>query len=138
MITIRDLEIEDKKYLENLFAQLTQKPVKLDPVFLKESDFSHCRVIDDDGKIIGFAALIIHPVPTKGLVGRVEDVVIDEKYRGRGLGRKIMEDLIDIARREKIEILNLTSNPRRVPARKLYESLGFQLSDTGVFWMKLK
>ncbi len=94
--------------------------------------------MDDDGKIIGFAALIIHPVPTKGLVGRVEDVVIDEGYRGQGLGRKIMEDLIDIAKREKIEILNLTSNPKRIPARKLYESLGFELSETGVFWMKLK
>lgn len=138
MITIRDLKVEDKRELEKLFTQLTKKPIKLDPVFLTENRFSHCRVMDDDGKIIGFAALIIHPVPTKGLVGRVEDVVIDEEHRGQGLGRKIMEDLIDIAKREKIEILNLTSNPKRVPARKLYESLGFILSETGVFYIKLK
>lgn len=138
MITIRDLKIEDKKELEKLFTQLTQKPIKLDSVFLTENRFSHCRVVDDNDKIIGFAALIIHPVPTKGLVGRIEDVVIDTDYRGKGLGRKLMEDLIDIAKREKIEILNLTSNPKRIPARKLYESLGFTLSETGVFWMKLQ
>ncbi len=48
-----------------------------------------------------------------------------------------MEDLIDIAKQEKIKVLNLTSNPKRVPARKLYESLGFELSETGVFWIKL-
>lgn len=136
MITIRDLKTDDKKEIEKLFTQLTKKPVKLDPVFLTEHKFSHCRVMEDDGKVIGFAALIIHPVPTKGLVGRVEDVVVDEGYRGQGLGRKIMEDLVDIAKREKIEVLNLTSNPKRIPARKLYESLGFELSETGVFWMK--
>ena len=137
MITIRNLQVEDKKKLEKLFTQLTKKTIEFDPAFLTENRFSHCRVMKDSKKIIGFAALIIYPVPTKGLVARVEDVVVDKKYRGRGLGKRIIKDLIDITKKEKIEILNLTSNPSRIPARKLYESLGFQLSDTGVFWMKL-
>lgn len=136
-IQIRDLKIEDKKYLKDLLKQLTNKSLNFNTQFLIDHSFSHCRVMEDDGKIMGFASLIIHPVPTKGLVARVEDVVVDEKYRGQGLGRKIMNDLIDIARKEKIETINLTSNPKRIAARKLYKSLGFKLSDTGVFEMKL-
>ena len=93
--------------------------------------------MEDDGRIIGFAALIVHPVPTKGLVARVEDVVLDKEYRGRGLGKKIMEDLIEIAKSLKIQIIILTSNPKRIPARNLYESLGFNLIDTGVFLLKI-
>lgn len=136
-IKIRDLKIEDRENLEKLFTQLTDKPLNFDPDFLTKHEFAHCRVMEDSGKIIGFAALIIHPVPVKGLVARIEDVVVDEKYRGQGLGRKAMEDLLEIAKSEGIDMINLTSNPKRTAARKLYESLGFQLSETGVFWIKL-
>ena len=137
-IKIRDLKIQDNKKIEKLFIQLTSRPVNFDPKFLIKNKLSHCRIIiEDSGKIIGFAALIIHPTPTKGLVGRVEDVVIDKNYREKGYGRLLMEDLIGIAKKKRIKILTLTSNSSRIPARKLYESLGFQLLDTGIFWMNI-
>jgi phosphinothricin acetyltransferase len=79
----------------------------------------------------------MYPVPTKGIIGTIEDVVVSSDYRGQGLGRKLMENLINIARKEKLISLNLTSSPKRVAARNLYQSLGFNLSDTGIFWMKL-
>lgn len=138
MISTRELKKEDREELEKLFTQLTDKKINFNPEFLIEHTLSHCRVMEDEGKIIGFGALIIHPVPVKGLVARIEDVVVDEGYRGQGLGRKLMEDLISIAEREGINTINLTSNPERIPARKLYESMGFKLSDTGVFKLNCK
>ncbi|PIR93677.1 hypothetical protein COT97_05390 [Candidatus Falkowbacteria bacterium CG10_big_fil_rev_8_21_14_0_10_39_11] len=137
MISFRYLQVKDDGEIRKLFTQLTKNPVDFDVEFLVNHKFAYCRVMEDDGRIIGFAALIVHPVPTKGLVARVEDVVLDKEYRGRGLGKKIMEDLIEIAKSLKIQIIILTSNPKRIPARNLYESLGFNLIDTGVFLLKI-
>jgi ribosomal protein S18 acetylase RimI-like enzyme len=76
-------------------------------------------------------------VPCRGYIGKIEDMIIDEKYRGQGLGRMLMEELIKIAKKKKAKKINLTSRSQRVEARKLYESLGFELIDTGVFKLDL-
>ena len=136
-MNIRSLKIGDKREVENLFKQLTDKPLNFDPKNLINDSGCHCIVMENKDAIIGFAALIIHQVPTKGYVGRVEDVIIDENYRGKGLGKNLMKELIKTAKKNKIKTINLTSNPSRAAARNLYESLGFQLSDTGVFWMNI-
>lgn len=69
----------------------------------------------------------------KGLTGVVEDVIVDEKYRGQGLGKMIMNKLLEVARENDLKQITLTSNPSRTVARKLYQDLGFELCDTGFF-----
>ena len=98
----------------------------------------NCLVVENDENIIGFGSLITYHIPTKGLIGRIEDIVIDEKYRGAGLGRGLMEKLIELAKEKKINYITLTSNPSRVAARKLYESLGFETCETEVFKLEIK
>ncbi|MFC1644557.1 GNAT family N-acetyltransferase [Patescibacteria group bacterium] len=137
MPKIRDLQKDDQSALEQLFIQLTSKEVVLDIEGLIENPASHCRVLEEDDAIVGTATLVTYLIPTKGLVGRIEDVVIDESQRGKGLGRVIMEDLIELAKQKGVQALSLTSNPQRIPARRLYESLGFEIYDTGVFWKTL-
>jgi phosphinothricin acetyltransferase len=93
--------------------------------------------MEDKKKIIGFAALVLCLVPCKGYVGWVEDVVVDKNYRGQGLGRKLMLELLKIAKKQKLKIVDLSSKLDRIEARKLYESLGFELRDSGIFRLKL-
>ncbi|MBT4277936.1 GNAT family N-acetyltransferase [Candidatus Falkowbacteria bacterium] len=134
---IRKIQKEDKKEVESLFAQLTEKQVDLDIDFLISSDNCHCLILEDNKKIIGTATLGVYVSPIKGETGVVEDVVVYENYRGQGLGRKIMQELIKVAKEKNIQQITLTSNPKRIPARKLYESLGFKLRDTGFFVINL-
>ncbi|MDH4330460.1 MAG: GNAT family N-acetyltransferase [Candidatus Moranbacteria bacterium] len=134
---IRDVQKKDKKALEGLYFQLTGKEIEVDPTVLQEDTSCFCRVMEKDGEVIGTASLIVYRIPVKGLIGRVEDVVIDESARGGGLGRMIMDDLLNLAQEKGLAYLNLTSNPKRIPARRLYESLGFEIYDTGVFWKKM-
>ncbi len=133
----REFEKKDAEEITELFKQLTDDVNKLDVSELIGDPGCHCRVIEHDGKIIGFGCLIIHQIPTKGKVARVEDVVVHMHHRGKGLGKSLMNELITIAKGKGARHIDLTSNPTRVPARKLYESLGFKLRDTGVFRMKL-
>lgn len=137
MPKIRKLKTKDEKEIKKLFKQLTGKKIKLDMKSLIEDKNIHCLVLEHDDRVIGFGSLVLHQVPTKGFVARIEDVIIHENHRGKGHGRKITEELVMVARKKKIKLINLTSNPKRVEARNLYKSMGFELLETGVFKLEL-
>ncbi|KAF8944526.1 hypothetical protein BGZ47_004120 [Haplosporangium gracile] len=64
----------------------------------------------------------------------IEDVVVDGTCRGRGLGKGLMRRALDEAvNTHGCVMVDLTSNPNRIEARMLYQSLEFELRDTGVF-----
>ena len=92
----------------------------------------------DDGRIIGCATLCVFESPT-GRKASVEDVVVSSQYRGQGLGKKLMEHVIDYAKRELRDVdIHLTSRPHRVAANKLYQQLGFHQKQTNVYVMKVR
>lgn len=90
-----------------------------------------------DGKrIIGAATLyIIIKIGRKN--GTIEDVVVDSAYRGRGIGKKVVQKIIRAARAKKLRALHLTSRPSRVAANKLYRKLGFKPKKTNPYVLYL-
>ncbi len=138
MITIRALKATDSEIeVAQLFSQLTGRDdAKADIKALCES-FTKCLVIENEGKIIGFGSMVTYYLPTVGEVGRIEDVIVDENYRGQGLGKKLVNEIIRLAKESKVLKLQLTSNQQRVAARNLYQDLGFQIRDTDVFVLDL-
>ncbi len=137
MIHMDKLKLEDGERLRELFLQLTQDVAGYD--INKILGDKNCRtaVAKDSGSLIGFGALIIHLVPSKGYVGNIQDVIVRKEYRGRGIGNMIMDCLINIAKDEQLKFINLTSNPARVAARCLYEKKGFKPRDTELFSLEL-
>jgi len=137
-VLFRALKKEDKKELLVLFKQLTEKTIFFNIKSIIKDSNCNCIVIEDSNKkIIGSGSLVIYQTPTKSYTSNIEDVIIDKNYRGQGLGKKLIQKLIQIAKDKNIATINLTSNPSRIAARKLYTSLGFTLSDTGVFKLKI-
>jgi len=65
----------------------------------------------------------------------VESVRVDEKYRGRGIGRTMMLWAIERAKEKGCISMQLTTNAGRADAHRFYENLGFSASHLG---MKLK
>lgn len=58
--------------------------------------------------------------------------------RNQGIGRGLMEHIIDFARRELTSVdLHLTSRPERVAANELYLKMGFGRKGTNVYWMRV-
>ena len=89
-------------------------------------------------RIVGCASLCVFMSPT-GLKGSVEDVVVGEAYRGRHLGRRLLEAVIGYARAELRNVdLHLTSRPQRVAANQLYQSLGFERRETNCYRLVLR
>ena len=97
-------------------------------IFVAENDEKH---------IIGCATLCVFESPT-GRKASVEDVVVLPAYRGQGIGRTLLQRIIDFAGGKLSPIdLRLTSNPTRTEANALYQDLGFVKRDTNVYMLKL-
>ncbi len=90
----------------------------------------------DEGHIVGMATLYMITKFGKR-TGFVEDVVVDASQRGKGLGKKILQHLIDFARAERVKTLHLTSRPDRIEGNKLYQKLGFEIKETNPYRLKL-
>ncbi|KAL7059074.1 hypothetical protein AAHC03_012891 [Spirometra sp. Aus1] len=55
--------------------------------------------------------------------GHVEDVVVDEAYRGKGLGKLIIAVLVELGKAEGCYKISLDCNEDKVP---FYEQNGFK------------
>ncbi|GEM_PF-204808 len=93
-------------------------------------------VRDDQGKLVGMGWIF----PRQTLLRRqavVEDMIVDESQRGRGLGEKILHDLLKWAKDQGVEMVELTTNPKRIAANSLYQKVGFKLHITNHYLLDL-
>jgi ribosomal protein S18 acetylase RimI-like enzyme len=90
------------------------------------------RYPDHQGEIVGAATLATFQSPT-GIHGWIEDVVVDQDFRHKGIGKALTEACIQKARELGLREVNLTSNPNRKAANKLYQSMGFIQRETNVY-----
>ncbi|MEU6378375.1 GNAT family N-acetyltransferase [Streptomyces sp. NPDC046909] len=82
--------------------------------------------------IVGTLTLVLVPLPS-GLRGRVEDVVVDDAARGRGIAGLLIQEALRIAREAGARTVDLTSRPDREAANRLYERLGFHARRSTVY-----
>jgi len=85
-----------------------------------------------DGRIMGSLTLAFYRIPT-GLKAWIEDVVVDDDARGRGVGAALNEAALAVARRRGAKDVSLTSRPSREAANRLYQRIGFERRETNVY-----
>lgn len=130
------------KYLEatqKFLNQLTSQPITLTEEGFKQTlinENSHLFFLLNEEEIAGMLTVGIYYSPTGGKAW-IEDVVIDENFRGQGLSKVLVSHAIEFVKSQQIPLLMLTSNPKRIAANKLYQALGFERKDTNVYRMKL-
>lgn len=97
---------------------------------------AHGYVIREDGHIVAAGALcVMHNL--EFTIANVESVVVASNYRGRGYGKKLIEHIINEAKYMNVRSVHLTSNPKRVAANNLYQSLGFVKYETNCYHFEL-
>ena len=82
--------------------------------------------------ILGSMTLVLFPIPT-GIRAWIEDVVVDESARGRGVGEALNRRALTIALNAGAQTVDLTSRPSRDAANRLYQRLGFVARETNVY-----
>jgi len=63
----------------------------------------------------------------------IEDVVVDESARGRGVGEALTREAIRHASERGARTVDLTSRPSRAAANRLYQRVGFVERETRVY-----
>lgn len=143
MIKISELTEATPSVLESinqLLPQLSSKASSLSMEQLLELTSSDSTLVfvcsNAVDEIIGMLSLVIMKIPT-GRKAWIEDVVVDSKARGQGLGKALMDHALQEARERGVKVIDLTSRPSREGANRLYQSLGYQIRETNVYRYKL-
>ncbi len=143
MPIIRQAMEKDIPRILELYRQLSFEPEKhrTPPlndclkVFREMSKFPgyELLVAEDSGQVVGTTVLAVIPGFAHGTspFAVVEYVVVDEKYRGKGIGKLLMESVISLVKEAGCYKIMLTSDLRRERAHKFYKSLGFEASAHG-------
>ena len=143
MITISELKEGSAEVLASINQLLPQlslnaQGISMDRLLeLVESDNTIIFLgTDKDGQILGMLSLIVMKIPT-GNKAWIEDVVVDSKARGQGLGKALMNHALEEAKKREVKSIDLTSRPTREAANLLYQSLGYQKRETNVYRHKI-
>lgn len=113
------------------FLQLLEQLTTVESDLITYNEFSeqfdnmqsHVFVIKNNDIIIGTASVIIEPkfIHRLSNVGHVEDVVIDNSYRGNGFGKKLISHCINYCKDNGCYKVILNCNANNVP---FYEKCG--------------
>lgn len=79
-----------------------------------------CWACEHDSAVMGYAILMMVLDEAHLL-----NISIAKEFQGRGLGRKLLEHIIDIARGHGGQTMFLEVRPSNKPALRLYEDMGF-------------
>ena len=120
---IRQLQTSDIKQVIDLwtssFSRSFDNPVNNN--YLNDPN-SITFVMSDNKAILGVASLHIIEKLTRKL-GLIEDVAVSKNNRGLGIGKKLVEKLIQTGREKKCDKIVLSSSEKN---SEFYEKMGFQ------------
>jgi GNAT superfamily N-acetyltransferase len=136
-VRVRKLEVrsavaEDAPAVAGLLAELGYPQPDVETVVQRLRDMagrSSVRVLVAvaHGEVVGVASLqevsLLHD---RRPLGRLSTMVVTERWRGRGVGRALVEALEELARGAGCGRMEVTSNLRRAAAHAFYQRLGYE------------
>lgn len=112
-INIRKAEKQDMGEVLKLIRELAEFEKEPDAVVINESDLIrdgfgkepafHCFVAEVDDKIQGMALIYFRYSTWKGKTVHLEDLIVREDFRGKGLGSALYTQVIQFAKEEKVK-----------------------------------
>jgi GNAT superfamily N-acetyltransferase len=91
-------------------------------------DPAHCVLVaEEDGRVVGyvnanFRAQLHHLAP----VGTIDELVVDEERRGRRIGERLVEAVLEEGWRRGADTVEVSTNERRERASAFYTRCGFE------------
>lgn len=127
----------DLEKVKKLVNQLDQTAIVNEQSLYKAILDGYISTIYENGKLLGIGWIFSRQTMLRRQAV-VEDMIVDESQRGKGLGEKILRDLIKWAKNQGIEVIELTTNPKRLAANSLYKKVGFKLHETNHYLLNLQ
>ena len=137
---IRNLEKKDAGAVALLIPQLTQNINEPEKLVGRIGELTNMQggqyvVVEVNGSVVGFGGLVWYTIPSKGLVGWLEEIVVDQAFRGQGIAKALIGELLKIAEQKYITTIKLTYI--NSITNSLYEKFGFVKKDHQYFAKKI-
>lgn len=121
-LTITDSEIEHTRHPSLADYQLVFAEILADPR-------QRLYVVELDNEVAGTIVLLV--IPNLSHNGTpwalLENLIVTETHRRKGLGRMLLEYAVGVARESGCHMVELCSDVRRREAHRLYGSSGFEV-----------
>ncbi|MBE6868179.1 MAG: GNAT family N-acetyltransferase [Ruminococcus albus] len=119
---------------DNPFPKKDERVMAIWERILADPDH-HVIVYEEDGKIVSSCVCVIIPNLTHGQrpYAFIENVITDEKYRGRGLATACLDFARDIAIRENCYKIMLLTGSKKESTLRFYERAGYNKNDKTAF-----
>lgn len=148
-IQVRIADIDDLEDCVKLLAQLfaIEKEFTSDTcrqrdgltLILQNKSIGEILVADNDNVICAMVSLLYSVSTALGAkVAILEDMVVDDVYRNRGIGKILLESAVKHAEKKGCHRITLLTDSDNAIARKMYRSEGFIDSDMVVMRNLLK
>ena len=130
MITYREIKAEDIPKVVGLIKQLGYNVTPDELKMRLEEITSHNKgtvfiAENDKQKIIGSVQALIDTRFAGGMFGEIVSLVVDESERGRGIGKKLIDESADWLKKKGLKRLRVRCNVIRDETHKFYNHLGF-------------
>lgn len=140
--TIQKLTLSEKQYLINFINKQSKNDLDFFTRWNKPDESTE-KIVDTEctiastigeriiaktssGQIIGFGLVDFFEEPKKSHVSIV-GTIVDKEFRGLGLGKKLLENEIDISRKRKKNKIRATVHEHNIESLKLHQSCGFEI-----------
>ncbi|KIQ19979.1 GCN5 family acetyltransferase [Flavobacterium sp. MEB061] len=133
-VEIRKVEKQDLDFVYKSICELENE--ELDFKVFKEifnENISNSKnlylIAENENEGLGFISFhtqnLLHHC---GRVGEIQEFFIHKSHRGKGIGRQLIEKIMQYANQNNLKSIEVTTNRRRVENVLIYENLGFTLS----------
>jgi GNAT superfamily N-acetyltransferase len=137
MIEIREARLEDMEAIAALLEQLKEVTALKGPIrptslkhsyetMLRSPEIYRNYLAVEEGRIVGLASLILyktflHP----GGTALINELVVTEEERNRGIGRRLLQRVITVAREQGADEIEVGTEAGNTAARGFYNRAGF-------------
>ncbi len=153
-MVIREYTIEDKEKLIAVLYRFQGYLVELDPLKRIQCQPGYGEayvedllekiakyqgtiiIVEENEKVIGFAAGYIEEIPKHEQLGYVPiisgyipDVYLDPEYRGSGIGKQVMEKMEQYFKEKKCTMVSFRVFKENESAHEFYKTLGYEDRD---------
>ena len=133
-----ELYIQGYKGLEE-YSYTNRKDVKAYIRWLWKRDRYGIFIAKAQNRVIGFIACDSKWFSKKdgGIVGAIHEIVVDPEFRRKGVGLKLIKTAIEYLKKKNLQTVELWVGDENIPARKLYEKVGFKYGGQYNYWVRM-
>lgn len=125
-----------QRFIPDLTQDPERIPTKDDLKKVIQSPNNYLFLATNGNDVLGTLTLVFYNVPS-GIKAWIEDVIVDDTARGQGVATALIRHAIETAEINGATKLDLSSQPWREAANKLYIKMGFDVRTTNMYRLTL-